>query len=145
MKKMMAVIMGAVFGISILAVADTQVAGPKGGRLLEVDGMSAEFFIEKNHNVSLTFYNEKLERVPATSQVATLTAEAPSGKKKIEFENKNGDLVSKAQLPEGHGYNLVVQLKKDDKSKVKNFRIPFETGMCGECGKAEYACTCEGH
>jgi len=135
-------------GISLLlanaANADTQ-AGPKGGRLLEGDGMKAEFFIEKGHNVSLTFYDEKQNKLPVTGQKATMIAEAPSGKKKIEFENKNGDLVSKEPLPEGHGYTVVVQLKKDDAAKVKNFRIPFETGTCGECGHAEYACTCEGH
>lgn len=128
-----------------LAIAETQVAGPKGGRLLEGDGIKAEFFIEKDHNVSLTFYNDKLETISVTNEKATMIAEAPSGKKKIEFENRDGNLFSKDALPNEHGYNVVLQLKKDDTAKAKNFRIPFNTDTCAECGRAEYACTCEGH
>ena len=138
-------VVGSIFSLTTLTVAENQVAGPQGGRLLDVDGLQAEFLIDKDHNVSLTFYNEQLERIPATTQVATLTAEAPSGKQKIEFESKNGNLVLKEPLPDGHGYNLVVQLRKDDASKFKNFRIPLETSVCDECGNAEYACTCDGH
>ncbi|MDD2942368.1 MAG: hypothetical protein PHC51_05300 [bacterium] len=145
MKKIIVVLIVALFSVSSLAVAETQVADMKGGRFLEMDGLTAEFFIEKDHYVSLTFHNDKLERVPVTSQVATLTADAPSGKKKIEFETKGGSLFSKEPLPEGHGYNLIVQLKHGAASKPKNFRIPFETSLCRECGKAEYACSCEGH
>lgn len=136
---------GILLGAASVALAESQVAGPKGGRLLEGDGMKAEFIIEKGHNVSLTFYDEKLSKMPVTGQKASMVAEAASGKKKIEFENRDGTLFSKEPLPEGHGYTVVVQLKKDDSSKTRNFRIPFETGICGECGKAEYACACEGH
>jgi len=131
----------AVFEVS----ADPAVGGPKGGRLLESEGIRAEFFVEKDHSVTLTFYNDKLERIPAGEQQAAMIAETSTGKKRIEFDLKNGELSSKEPLPEGRGYVIVVQLKQDASSKAKNFRIPFETSVCGECGRAEYACTCEGH
>ena len=53
-------------------------------------------------------------------------------------------LVSKTPLPEGDGYNVVVQIKAKPDAKPKNFRIKYDTGTCGECKRPQYACTC-GH
>ena len=125
------------------AQAEKIIGGPKGGRLLESEGIRAEFFVEKDHTVNITFYDKDLKKVPAATQVVTATAEAPSGKTKIEFEKKGDELVSKTPLPEGHDYNVVVQIKADEAAKPKNFRVPFEMSMCKECGRAEYACTCD--
>lgn len=142
----MRLIIGLIFSLlSAISQANAEkiVGGPKGGRLLEAEGIKAEFFVEKDHSVNLTFYNDKLEKIPVTTETATMIAETTSGKKKIEFNNKNGELFSNEPLPEGHGYNVVVQIKNDENSKTKNFRIPFEMSICGGCKKAEYACTCD--
>ena len=52
-------------------------------------------------------------------------------------------LVSKTKLPEGDGYNLVVQFKQTADAKPQNFRFKLETTTCAGCKRAEYACTCD--
>ena len=117
--------------------------GPKGGRYLEKTEPKAEFFLEKDRTASITFYDQAGKQVSAKGQVVSLIAEATSGKKKIEFEKKGDVLVSKEKLPEGDGYNLVVQLKQSGEAKPQNFRFKLETHTCGGCSRAEYACTCD--
>ena len=62
----------------------------------------------------------------------------------MEFEKKGDALVSKTKLPEGEGYNIVVQFKQTADGKPQNIRFKLDMHTCGECKRAEYACTC-GH
>ena len=65
-------------------------------------------------------------------------------KKKLELEKRGDALVSKEKLPEGDGYNLVVQVRPNAEAKPKNFRFAFLNHIClGTCGNPEYACTCD--
>ena len=143
MKKLVFAVVLSVCATASNAWAEKIVGGPKGGRLLEADGFKAEFFVEKDRTVNVTFYDTDLKKVPATTQSATAVAEAPSGKKTIEFEKRNDELVSKEPLPEGEGYNVVMRIKTAEGGAPKNFRIPLETHICGGCQHAEYACTCD--
>ena len=52
--------------------------------------------------------------------------------------------MSKTQFREGDGYNVVVQFKQTAEAKPHNFRFKLDLHPCGECKRAEYACTC-GH
>ena len=61
-----------------------------------------------------------------------------------EFEKKGDSLVSKTKLPDGEGYNIVVQFKQTADAKPQNLRFKLELNTCGECKQAEYACIC-GH
>jgi len=132
-------------GLLTLHAAEKPVpAGPKGGRLLERTEPKAEFYLEKDHTVTVTFYDAALKPVAVTAQSVTVIADAKSGKATVEFEKKGDVLVSKTKLPEGDGYNLVVQLKQTADAKPQNFRFKLETHQCGECKRAEYACIC-GH
>jgi len=132
-------------GLLASNAADKKIpAGPKGGRLLEKTEPRAEFYVEKDHSVTVTFYDAALKPVPAAGQTLTVIADAKDGKKTVEFEPKGGVLVSKTKLPEGDGYNLVVQFKPGATAKPQNFRFKLDLGACGECKRAEYACTC-GH
>ena len=117
---------------------------PKGGRLLEKTEPHAEFVVEKDRSVTINFYDEKMKPVPATAQSLTVTADAKDGKVKLEFEKKGDALVSKTKLPEGDGYNVVVQFKQTAEAKPQNFRFKLDLGTCGECKRGEYACIC-GH
>lgn len=117
-------------------------AGPKGGRILEKTSPKAEFFVEKDHSVSIHFYDSAGKPVAPTGQNATVIADAKSGKQKLEFEVKGNALVSKTKLPGGDGYNLVVQLKPSAEAKPQNFRFTLDTSTCGGCKRAEYACIC---
>lgn len=132
-------------GLLTLHAADKkQLGGPKGGRLLEKTEPKAEFYLEKNHTVTITFYDAALKPVAAGGQAVTVIADAKDGKATVEFEKKGDVLVSKTKLPEGDGYNLVVQFKQTADAKPQNYRFKLELSTCGECKRAEYACIC-GH
>ena len=125
-----------------LAAAEKQVAGPKGGRLLENEAPRAEFFVEIDRTVTITFYDKDLKPVLPGEQVVTAIAEMKQGKAKLEFEKKGGALVSRTPLSEGDGYTVVVQIKTKPEAKPQNFRIKYDTSTCAKCGRVEYACTC---
>lgn len=130
-------------GLLTASAADKKhLGGPKGGRLLEKTEPKAEFFLEKDHTATITFYDAALKPVPAATQSVTVVADAKDGKKTIEFEKKGDVLVSKTKLPEGDGYNLVVQFKQAAEAKPQNFRFKLETHTCGGCKRAEYSCIC---
>ena len=141
--KMIAVAALAAFTTGTV-LADAKVkAGPRKGRVLEMEKQNAEFFVEKDRTVSIAFYDAELKAQPLAAQTVTATAEAPSGKSKLEFEKKGDLLVSKTPLPEGEHYTVVVQVKGDADAKPKNFRIPLDLSHCKGCGNSEYACTCD--
>lgn len=126
------------------ALADAKIkAGPRKGRILELEGQNAEFFVEKDRTISIAFYDAAGKQQPASGQVFAATAEAPGAKTKLEFEKKGDLLVSKAPLPAGEGYQVVVQAKTTAEAKPKNFRIKLLTYICKECSNPEYACTCD--
>jgi hypothetical protein len=122
----------------------THKATPKGGRLLDKTEPHAEFVVEKDHSVTINFYSDDMKPVATTTQSVTVIADAKSGKATLEFEKKGDSLVSKTKLPEGDGYNVVVQFKQTADAKPQNFRFKLDTHTCGECKRAEYACIC-GH
>jgi hypothetical protein len=131
-------------GIGAARAADKKhLGGPKGGRLLEKTEPRAEFHIEKDRTVSIAFYDAALKPVAANTQIVTVIADAKDGKTKVEFEKQGDVLVSKVKLPEGDGYNLVVQFRQAADAKPQNFRFKFDLHTCGECKRAEYACTCD--
>ena len=116
---------------------------PKGGKLLDKTEPHAEFVVEKDRTVTINFYNDAMKPVAATTQVVTAIADAKDGKAKLEFEKKGDSLVSKTKLPEGDGYNVVVQFKQAAEAKPQNIRFKLDMHTCGECKRAEYACICE--
>jgi hypothetical protein len=120
-----------------------RLGGPKGGRLLEGTEPKAEFFVEKDHTVTITFYDATLKPVSAAGQSVNIIADARSGKTNVEFEKKGDLLVSKTRIPEGDGYHLVLQFKQTAEAKPQNFRFKLETHTCSACKRAEYACTCD--
>lgn len=130
--------------LSAVAAEKKVEAGPNGGRLLEKASPKAEFLVEKDHTVKISFFDGSLKPVAATGQHVTVIADAKGGKTKLEFEKKGDVLVSKTKLPEGDGYPVVVQFKQDAEAKPQNFRFGLELHLCGGCKRAEYACTC-GH
>lgn len=131
-------------GLLTLNAADKKhLGGPKGGRFLEKTEPKAEFYVEKDHTVSITFYDAAGKPVPATAQSVTVVADAKDGKAKVEFEKQGDLLVSKSKLPEGDGYNVVVQFKQTTDAKPQNFRFKYEAHTCGTCKRAEYSCICD--
>jgi hypothetical protein len=131
-------------GLLTLNAADKKhLGGPKGGRLLENTDPRAELYVEKDCTVTITFYDAGLKPVAASAQTVTVIADAKDGRAKVEFEKKRDVLVSRTKLPEGDGYNVVVQFKQTADAKPQNFRFKLDTHVCGGCKRAEYACTCD--
>jgi hypothetical protein len=128
--------------LTLNAVDKKHLGGPKGGRFLEKTEPKAEFFLEKDHTATITFYDAASKPLPADTQGVTIIAESKDGKKTVEFEKKGDVLVSKTKLPEGDGYNLVVQFKQTAAAKPQNFRFKLDTHTCVECKRAEYSCIC---
>jgi hypothetical protein len=120
------------------------VGGPKGGRLLETEPQKAEFFVTKDRKVEVTFYDAALKPVAPGAQVVAITAEPKSGRTKVEMEMTATGFVSKAALPaSAEPYRVVVQIREKPEAAPKNFRVDLDLAVCGECKRAEYACTCE--
>jgi hypothetical protein len=140
MKHIIAIVLVSAAVVAI--AADKVPAGPKGGRVLEKTSPRAEFFVEKDRTATITFYDAARKPVPAAEQTVTLQADAPSGKQRIEFEKKGDVLASKAKLPEGDAYNVVVQFKSTPEAKPQNYRFKLDTSICNGCKLAEYACAC---
>lgn len=121
------------------------IPGPKGGRILTTEAPHVEFFVQKDRTVAVSFYDKDLKAVAASGQVVSATAEAKTGKVKLEFAAKDGALISTAPLPEGDNYTVVVQIRAAAGAKPKNYRVLFHDEICAECKYAEYACICEEH
>jgi hypothetical protein len=142
--KLLSLIIALAVGLALPAAAQTKkpTAGPKGGKILNEDAPRAEFFVETDHTVTLSFYGADMKPVPVTTQSAVVYADAKSGRAKLEFEKKGDALVSKTPLPSGDGYNVMVQLKSAPDAKAENFKVSYHTEPCSECKMAEYACIC---
>jgi hypothetical protein len=119
-------------------------ATPKGGRLLDKTEPHAELVVEKDRTVTINFYNAEMKSIAVTTQSVTVQADTKDGKAKLEFEKKGDSLVSKTKLPEGDGFNVVVQFKQTAEARPQNLRFKLDMNTCGECMRAEYACIC-GH
>lgn len=121
---------------------DKVIPGPKGGKIVEVEGGHAEFFIQPDKKISVTFFGGDMKPLPPAEQALAAIAEAPAGKEKLEFEKTGDAFVSKTALPEGEGYRVVLQVRATADAKPQNFRIDYHAEICGGCNRAEYACVC---
>jgi hypothetical protein len=122
---------------------DKAVAGPKGGRLLDTAPHRAEFFVNRDRRVEVTFYDTALKPVAPGAQVVTVTAEPKGGRTPVELTRTATGFVSSAALPAAtEPYRIVVQIRAQPDARPQNFRIDLNLELCGECKKAEYACTC---
>jgi hypothetical protein len=141
MKTVLTLItLGLIAGAALAAEKIT--AGPKGGKMLNA---TTEFYVEKDRTVTLAFYDANLKPMPASAQTAVIWADAKTGRVKLDTEKKGDALVSTKPLPEGDGYNVMVQLKPAPDAKPQNFKLALHTEPCPKCKRAEYACICEKH
>ncbi len=134
---------GVVLGGAGNLLAEGQIAGPRGGKLLENHPPRAEFLVDEKHNISINFYDENLKVVPVKDQIVTAQVDSKEGKQSLVFIKKGEGLVADKPRPQGDGYNIVVQVKQDQKSKAENFRVKYDAHVCGGCNHQEYACTCD--
>jgi len=142
--KSMFLILAMLAGSAVLRAAETD-AGPKGGRLLESRPLRAEFYVDADRKVGITFYNDALSPEAPGGQTVSVIAETGAGRVPLALEKTSTGFVSVDALPEGEPYRVVVQVRATPDARPQNFRIDLNLAKCGECQRAEYACTCEGH
>ncbi len=130
---------------SAVAFAAKPLAGPKGGKIVTTAAPHAEFFVEKDRKVTITFYDQSLKPLALTGQVVTAVAEAKTGKVGLEFAAKGGSLVSNVALPKGDDYTVVLQVRDTASARPKIYRVEFHDEVCKDCKRAEYACACDDH
>jgi hypothetical protein len=70
-------------------------------------------------------------------------ARRPQGRPPPRKRSAQGRFVSKTALPAGEPYRVVVQVRATPDAKPQNFRLDLNLALCGECQRAEYACTCD--
>lgn len=83
MNKTMIALAGVLCAGLLTAVAAKIEAGPKGGRILEKTTPKAEFFVEKDKTISITFYDAAGKVVAPSAQSATVIADAKAGKQTL--------------------------------------------------------------
>lgn len=128
---------------SAAGFAAKPIPGPGGGRILTTEAPHAEFLVQQDRTVAVRFYNGKLEPLPPAGQVVTAVAEAKSGKVPLTFDQTATGFVSRRALPAGDEFIVVVQIREAAGARPKNYRVLFHDETCGDCKRAEYACTCE--
>lgn len=126
-----------------LPAAAKSLAGPKGGRILTPEAPHAEFFVEKDRTVTVTFYGADLKPLAPGAQVVSAVAEAKGGKVTLAFAKTATGFASQGRLPDGDDYTVVVQIRDAAGARPKNYRVLFHDETCAECRRAEYACTCD--
>ncbi len=144
MKTKTCLLILSLLGLASSACAEV-VAGPNGGRLLPAEPHAVEFFVTPEQHAELTFFTADQEPAAAGDAQVNLIAEPASGRTRIELEPTPHGFRSTAPLPEGAPYRIVVQVRAAEGERPQNFRVDLNLHNCGECGRAEYACTCEGH
>lgn len=146
MKRLSLLFLALTLSAAGLFAAEKIVAGPNGGRLLNSEPHKAEFFVTKDRKVEVTFYDAALKPVPPGAHVVTIIAEPKSGRTAVDLEKNGTGYLSKSALPDSsEPYRVVVQVRANAEAKPQNFRLDLNTATCGECQRAEYACTCAGH
>lgn len=118
------------------------IPGPNGGRIIEVAGSHAEFLVRPDRKVVVSFYGEDMSPLAPAEQQVSAVAETASGKVKLEFSKSDQNFVSTGALPDGENFRVVLQIKSAADAKPQNFRINYQSTLCGGCKLAEYACTC---
>jgi hypothetical protein len=150
MKRILPIVI-ATLTLSVAFAADTHdhkpAAGPSGGRVIEIEGGHAEFFIQPDRKVRVTILDEANKPIAPGGQRITAIAEAPGGKARLTFGRTAEAFVSETALPDGDGYRIVLQIRATESTKPQNTRIDYNPAICEGCKHPEYACTCtgEGH
>lgn len=125
--------------------AEKVLAGPKGGRLLQLESAKAEFLVMPDRKVEVTFYDASDKPVASGDHVVALIAEVGAKRTKLEMAKTPTGFVSSQPLPAGDPYRVVVQIRPRPDAPPRNFRVDLVLTHCGGCNRAEYACTCEDH
>ncbi len=145
--KYLTVVLALLLPLSAFGHDETKkVKMPNGGRHLAKPSPAAEFLVQPDRRVRVTFVDDAGAPVPATEQAVTVTAGDRSAPTKLTFVRAGDVLLSEQALPAGNDFPAVVQVKANAEARPVVERFHINLSVCGECQLAEYACVCShGH
>ena len=119
-----------------------KMAGPNGGRVIEVGEPQVEFWIREDRRIQISFLSEDGK---AVEPVAGLSFELIGGERtaptQLRFAREGLTFVSDVALPEGDSLPLVLTIVGADGKKTRE-RFYANVAECSECAYQEYACVC---
>ena len=124
---------------------EIKVAGPNGGKIMEILDPHFEFFITKEKKVQITFLNEHGETIQPSSQLFSLIAGSGSRRTKLKFEKLGNVLISNEVLPKGNRIPVILNIQASPGSKKILKNIQLSLRECTSCSYKRYACVCGGH
>lgn len=113
-------------------------AEPHAGRLLEAPGVRAEFLVKPDRHAAVTFLDAAGKPMARGERSVVVKVDG----KDLALEPKPEGFVSKEPLAAKEPAPILVQVRPTADAKPTNFRLTLNTAICGECKRAEYACTC---
>jgi len=142
MKSNLIVLLTLALGLFTANAHERITVGPGGGRLAFLDSTttpSAEFNV-KDGKVHVTLLDKDLKPIALAGQTLAVTAGERGNAGKLKVTTDGNDFV--AAMPEGDDYWCVFRLKESKSAKARTFRVHYQSAVCGDCKKAEWACTC---
>jgi hypothetical protein len=136
------------FGLSLATAgahqegATKKIAGPNGGRIITTVEPRAEFLVQPDGKVRITFLDKDSKAIAPAAQTVTVTAGERAAPKTLTFARAGNALVSDLALPKGDSVPTVVQIKATAAASVVTEKFNVDLSKCGECKLAEYACIC---
>ena len=108
------------------------------GRLLEAAGVRAEFVVQSDRRASIVFQDSSGKPIARGDRMVVVKVDG----KDVALEPQPNGFLSKEPLAAKEPAPVVVQVRVSADAKPSNFRLSLNTALCGECKRAEYACTC---
>lgn len=117
-------------------------AGPHGGKLLEIKGGHAEFFVTPDRKAEVFLFDDAMKPAAAGAGELAVTAGTRENQAKLTVEKTDTGFVT-APLPAGSGYWVILQYKPEPSAPAETLRVKYLEGLCDGCKLQEYACTCD--
>ncbi|MCC5848484.1 MAG: hypothetical protein JJU29_10340 [Verrucomicrobia bacterium] len=114
------------------------------GRHLSQAGQHFEFRLLPDNRAVVIPLNEKKEALAPGNQEVQLTGGDRSAPVRIAFEKTDVHWISMEALPDVQNMPVVLRVTHAG-DRPLFFRFQLDRRICGECGKMEYACSCDHH
>jgi hypothetical protein len=145
-QKTIALVAALLLGLchnALLAHGEKKIAGPNRGRVITAAEPYAEFFVQPDRKVRITFVDDHGKVVAPAAQVVTVTAGERAKPTNLKFSRQGDTLVSDIALPAGADIPAVVQIRQTPDARPAVERFHVNLAPCPECKNPEYACVCD--
>ena len=117
-------------------------AGPNKGRMISTVTPQAEFFVQDNGKVKITFFDKEMNVVAPSGQSVSVVSGERISPVELTFTAEGDALVSTEALPAGNNFPTIVAIKSNADAKEVVTRLTLNLSDCSSCSNQEYACEC---